>query len=72
MTTRYEAAGTGEVRITVFQAGEEVGMDVIPEGQLGLIFNYDEVFYIQGPAGELRELMQEAIDKINEAEEEKS
>jgi hypothetical protein len=67
MSTRYEAAGTGDVRITVFQAGEEVGMDVIPEGQLGLIFNYDEVFYIQGPAEELIELMQEAIDKIKEA-----
>lgn len=66
MSTRYEGAGAEDVRVTIFPAGEEVGMDVIPEGQLGLILNYDEVFYIQGTPDQLRKLLQEALDKINE------
>jgi hypothetical protein len=70
MSTRYEGAGAKDVNITIFPAGEEVGMDIIPEGQLGLILGYDEVFYIQGTAEELRTLLQEALDKVNEASQE--
>jgi hypothetical protein len=48
MTTRYEGAAAKDVTVTILRAGEEIGADVVPDGQLALCFNYDEVFYIQG------------------------
>lgn len=70
MSTRYEGAGATDVRVTVYPAGEEIGEDIIPEGQLGLILSYDEVFYVQGTAEELRKLLQGALDKVNKASKE--
>ena len=60
MTTRYEGAGASTTRITVHKAGEELGVDVIPEGQIALAFNYDEVFYLQGTPVEVRALLTKA------------
>jgi hypothetical protein len=57
VTTRYEGAGAKDTRITVHAAGEEIGDDVVPEGQIALAFSYDEVFYIQGTPGEVAELI---------------
>lgn len=53
MTTRYEGAGATDTSVTVLGAGEEIGVDVVPEGQIALCFNYDEVFYIQGTPEEV-------------------
>lgn len=53
MTTRFEGAGARDVRVTVLKAGEEIGVDVVPEGEYALAFNYDEVFYIQGTLPDL-------------------
>lgn len=60
MTTRYEGAGAKDVRITVLKAGEEIGVDVVPEGQIALCFNYDEVFYLQGTPAEVMTLITKA------------
>lgn len=67
MSVRYEGAGAKDTRITILQAGEEIGDDVVPKGQIALCFSYDEVFYIEGTASEVKELLQDAIDKITEA-----
>ena len=55
------------VRLTVLKGGEEIGDEVVPDGQIALCINYDEVFYIQGTASEVRELLQDARDMIREA-----
>jgi hypothetical protein len=60
MSTRYEGAGAKDTRITIHQAGEEIGDDVVPEGQVALAFNYDEVFYIQGTPAEVKALLTKA------------
>jgi len=57
MTTRYEGAAAKDVKFTILGAGEEIGVDVVPEGQIALCFNYDEVFYIQGTPEELVRLL---------------
>jgi hypothetical protein len=57
VTTRYEGAGARDVTITILKAGEEIGVDVVPEGQVALCFNYDEVFYIQGTVDEVRRVL---------------
>ena len=57
MSVRYEGAGARDVGVSVAQAGEEVGDDIVPEGQLALCFNYDEVFYLVGTAEELDALL---------------
>lgn len=67
MTVRYEGAGAKDTRITVHKAGEEIGEDEVPEGQIALAFNYDEVFYLQGTPWEITELLyraQRAVDDV--------
>lgn len=60
MSTRYEGAGANDTWITIHAAGEEIGDDVVPEGQVALAFNYDEVFYIQGAVPDLLDLLDQA------------
>jgi hypothetical protein len=60
MSTRYEGAGAKDTRITIHKAGEEIGDDVVDEGQIALAFNYDEVFYLQGTPREVMELLTKA------------
>ena len=60
MSTRYEGAGAADVQVTIVKAGEEIGDDVVPEGQVALVFNYDEVFYIQGTVADLWFLLDRA------------
>lgn len=67
MSTRYEGASAKSTTITVHKAGEEIGADVVPEGEIALAFNYDEVFYLQGGAWDIAELLQDGLDKIKEA-----
>ena len=64
MSTRYEGAGAKDTRITIHTAGEEIGNDVVPEGQIALAFNYDEVFYLQGTGTEVYRLLQRATDAL--------
>jgi hypothetical protein len=71
MSTRYEGAGAKDTRITIHKAGEEIGDDVVPEGQIALAFNYDEVFYIQGTPVEVRILItraERAVESIIQME----
>jgi hypothetical protein len=72
MTTRFEGAAAGDVSFTILRAGEEIGVDVVPEGQIALCFNYDEVFYIQGTPEELVHLLAQGQRTIGweEADEE--
>lgn len=68
MSTRYESAGAKDTRVTVLKAGEEIGDDVVGEGNLALVFSYDEVFYMEGPAHDLRMLLTEAMNAVNGAD----
>jgi hypothetical protein len=68
MTTRFEGAGAKDTSITILQAGDEVGVDVVPEGQVALCFNYDEVFYLQGTLGEVRRVLNTARMRLREIE----
>lgn len=68
MSTRYEGAGAKDTTITIVAAGEEIGEDEVPEGQIALCFNYDEVFYLQGRSWEVRKLLFEGIQQINNSE----
>jgi hypothetical protein len=67
MTTRYEGAGAKDTAITIHEAGEEIGEEVVPEGQMALAFNYDEVFYIQGAPAEISEFLARAARAFNQA-----
>lgn len=64
MTTRYEGADAKDTRITIIPAGGEIGVDVVPEGQVALCFNYDEVFYLQGTPREVRRVLTDASMKL--------
>lgn len=68
MTTRYEGAGAKDTTITIHQAGEEIGADVVPEGEIALAFNYDEVFYLQGTPDEVRRVLSTARMRLREIE----
>lgn len=70
MSTRYEGAGARDVKITILRAGEEIGEDVVPEGQLALCFNYDEVFYIQGTIEDVFYVLDRARFELRKIEEE--
>jgi hypothetical protein len=67
MTTRYEGAGAKDTAITIHQAGEEIGEDVVPQGEIALAFNYDEVFYLQGTPAEIGTLLTRAQAALKEA-----
>lgn len=70
MTTRYEGAAAKDVKITILRAGEEIGVDVVPEGQVALCFNYDEVFYIQGTMPDVFYVLDRARTDLRRIEEE--
>jgi hypothetical protein len=70
MTVRYEGAAAKGVRVTILRAGEEVGVDVVPEGQVALCFNYDEVFYIQGRMEDVFYVLDRARTDLRRIEEE--
>ena len=70
MTARYEGAGAKTTTITIHKAGEEIGDDVVDEGQIALAFNYDEVFYVQGTPAEISTLLTRAQTALEEASEE--
>lgn len=70
MTTRYEGAGAKDVRITILREGEEIGVDVVPEGEVALCFNYDEVFYIQGTLPDVFYVLDRARTDLRRIEEE--
>lgn len=67
MTARFEGAHAHDVRFTVLQAGEEIGVDVLPPGIVALCFNYDEVFYVQGTVSEVGEMLDRARGVLNTA-----
>lgn len=67
MSTRFEGAHANDVRFTVAQGGEEIGVDVLPPGIVALCFNYDEVFYVQGTQSEVGEMLDRARDVLNTA-----
>lgn len=68
MSTRFEGAGARDVRFSVLQAGDRVGVDVIPDGQIALCFNYDEVFYLQGTPREVIMALEAARDMVAASE----
>lgn len=72
MTTRYEGAGAKDTRVTIHTAGEEIGDDVIPEGQIAVAFNYDEVFYIQDTPDQVGALLEDAVVRLQNKLKEKS
>lgn len=69
MTTRFEGAGAKDVKVSVLKAGEEVGVDVVPEGQVALAFSYDEVFYIQGTIADVFYVLDRARWELRKIEE---
>lgn len=69
MTTRFEGAGARDVRVSIIKAGEEIGADVVPEGQIALAFSYDEVFYIQGTTEDVWFVLDSARQRLRKLEE---
>lgn len=68
MTTRYEGAAADRTTVEVLTAGEEIGDDIIPAGQVAVVFGYDEVFYLQGTAKDLSVLLGNAqVGLVNAA-----
>lgn len=72
MSARYEGAGAADVQVTILKAGEEIGQDVVPEGQVALVFNYDEVFYVQGTMADLWSLLERARWQLQHLEKERN
>jgi len=64
MAVRFEGTHAMNVRFSVVRSGEEVGVEVMPEGQVALCFNYDEVFYIEGTVSEVIELLADGINAL--------
>jgi tagatose-1,6-bisphosphate aldolase len=68
MSIRYEGAPATS-SITVATSGREVGDDIIPDGEVALIINYDEVFYVQGTVEQLRDFITRADKALRRVEE---
>lgn len=66
MSVRYEGAGARDIAVSVALAGEEIGDDVVPEGQMALCLSYDEVFYIVGTQAQVRSLLARALHRVEE------
>lgn len=66
MSVRYEGAGARDVSVFIARAGEEVGDDTVPEGQIALCLSYDEVFYIVGTPEQLSTLLSWALRRVEE------
>jgi hypothetical protein len=66
MSVRYEGAGARDVSVFIATAGEEVGDDVVPEGQIALCLSYDEVFYIVGTKAQVSSLLNRALHRVEE------
>ena len=64
MSVRYEGAGARYVSPIVLHAGDEIGEDTVPEGELALCFSYDEVFYVVGTKEELLKLLDRARHRV--------
>lgn len=71
MTVRYEGApATSSISMAI--SGRQVGEDIIPDKQVALIINYDEVFYIQGTIEEVRDFINRADKALRRVEESQS
>lgn len=66
MSVRYEGASARYVSISIARAGEEVGDDTVPEGQIALCLSYDEVFYIVGTPEQVSTLLNRALHRVEE------
>jgi len=64
MSVRYEGAYAKDTTVSVAQAGEIVGQDEMPEGQIALLLSYDEVFYIQGTRSEVLDVLIDALERV--------
>lgn len=71
MSTRYEGAPATS-SISMATSGRQVGEDIIPDDQVALIVNYDEVFYIQGTIAQLRDFITRADKALRRVEESQS
>ena len=68
MTVRYEGA-PATASITVAAGGRQVGDEIVPDDQVALIINYDEVFYIQGTVEQVRDFITRADKALRRVEE---
>lgn len=68
MTVRYEGA-PATATITMATSGRQVGDDIVPDDQVALIINYDEVFYIQGTVEQVRDFITRADKALRRVEE---
>lgn len=71
MSVRYEGAPATS-GITMAISGRQVGDDIVPDGQVALIINYDEVFYIQGTVEQVRDFITRADKALRRVEESRS
>lgn len=71
MSVRYEGAPATS-GITMAISGRQVGDDIVPDGQVALIINYDEVFYIQGTVEQVRDFITRADKALRRVEESQS
>lgn len=64
MSVRYEFADAGMTSVTIADAGEVIGADVIQPDSLGVVFSYDEVFVLEGTREELTALLVKALARV--------
>lgn len=65
MSVRYEGSDAAYTTVDVLPAGAEIGEDVVREGHVAVVFEYDEVFYIEGTPERLRRILRGALARID-------
>ena len=65
MSVRYEGADAAHSIVYVEGAGTEIGEDVVGEGNVALVIEYDEVFYLEGDPTIVRRLLMSALGDLN-------
>lgn len=65
MSVRYEGADARYAAVYIEPAGTEIGEDVVREGNVALVIEYDEVFYVEGHPNIVRRLLNQALGELN-------
>ena len=65
MSVRFAGSEALYTSLTIAPAGTWLGEDVVPDGQVALVMDSDEVSYMQGTPELIRKRLQRALDSLN-------
>ena len=68
MSIRYEAMHVDNLTITPVPAGTPLGESTVDEGEMALVFSYDEVVYLEGSKDQLIQVLSQALADLQAAD----